>query len=157
MQPTNAPSSAVNKWKDSTIKRISLFSADIQNNVLLWIWDWNMRMKAVSDAGNHDRSVHKILIRFNLLTYARCMNIQSFLLLSRIVLKTTLDIYLLRVIIRWWPRPALNYCAVLLTLESSKSAPTCAQNQSFVDESLKQGLVECCPAPLHIRWVKAVF
>ncbi len=83
-----------------------------------------MRMKAVSDAGNHDRSVHKILIRFNLLTYARCMNIQSFLLLSRIVLKTTLDIYLLRVIIR--RRPALNYCAVLLTLESSKYAPSCA-------------------------------
>ncbi len=80
-----------------------------------------MRMKAVSDAGNHDHSVHKILIRFNLLTYARCMNIQSFLLLSGIVLKTTLDIYLLRVIIR--RRPALNYCAVLLTLESSKSAP----------------------------------
>ncbi len=27
-----------------------------------------MRMKAVSDAGNHDHSVHNILIRFNLLT-----------------------------------------------------------------------------------------
>ncbi len=49
----------------------------------------------------------------------------------------------------------INYCAVLLTLESSKSAPSRDQNKSSVDASLKQGLVGRCAAPLHRRWVKA--
>ncbi len=80
------------------------------------------------------------------------MNIQSFPLLSHIVLKRTLDIYLLRVLVS----RRLNYCAVLLTLESSKSAPFRAQNQLSVDESLKLGLVGRCPAPLHRRGVKAL-
>ncbi len=80
------------------------------------------------------------------------MNIQSFPLLSHIVLKRTLDIYLLRILIS----RRLNYCAVLLTLESSKSAPFRAQNQLSVDESLKLGLVGRCPAPLHRRGVKAL-
>ncbi len=36
--------------------KTSLSSVDIQTNVLLWIWE--LKMNAVSDAGNHSRSVH---------------------------------------------------------------------------------------------------
>ncbi len=79
--------------------------------------------------------------------------ILSFPLLSHIVLKSTLDIYLLRARIR--RRPSHYHLSV--TLESSKSAPSRDQNQSSVDESLRPGLVRRCAAPLHRRWVKAEF
>ncbi len=99
---------------------------------------------------------HKLLIRFNLFWHAQTAWIFSFPLLLRIALKSTLYFF-------FYFRSKLDNdqhmkcCAVLLTLESRKGASYHAQNQSSVDESLKQGPVGCCPSPLHIRWVKAAF
>jgi len=59
----------------------------------------------------------------------------------------------------WWGTKKTNEVMLhyAMLLICSKNALSRTQNKASVDESLKQGLVRCCPDPLHRQRVEGEF